>query len=418
MPMKYTGVTETAQRWGLTDRRVRALLKAGKIKGAKKDGRIWMIPEDAQKPVDGRFAVKAPALYLKWENTVIGEIDDDFNVHFVAPEYNSVVAAYTKGKDSWSREEFEDFLSDRIVSAGRRDIEQILFRLGFSRYKLTEVAVTTHAINSSDLIWIAYNKNDRLQDVLSEVFKSVFGRKVDLQGNSVDTPEGYNIKRYGVYNGRYGIFKARIHPLSTDVESEIAVYKIAQLIGVPCCPAYRAGEDTVFSEFVYDISKEYIVHFRRFFEFGRSDDEYMNLLSVRPRYQKDFIKMLVLDFLTRQDDRHLSNIAVKISENTESFYPLYDNGRSLFYEDSRDTVEKAPSDVRKFCTGFGPVGTYYDTLKRISDDGVVFSKLVKLDFTGNQIKKILKDSGFKDYRLDGAVNWIMAAAKELKKLDE
>jgi hypothetical protein len=33
---------------------------------------------------------------------------------------------------------------------------------------------------------------------------------------------------------------------------------------------------------------------------------------VRPQYQDDIALMILFDFITRQDDRHLSNIAIKI----------------------------------------------------------------------------------------------------------
>ena len=55
-------VREAATNWGLTERRVTSLCKEGKIEGARKDGRSWMIPADAKKPVDNR--IKSGA-YLK-----------------------------------------------------------------------------------------------------------------------------------------------------------------------------------------------------------------------------------------------------------------------------------------------------------------------------------------------------------------
>ena len=82
--------------------------------------------------------------------------------------------------------------------------------------------------------------------------------------------------------------------------------------------------------------KEYIVHFRRLFNGARSDNEYRNLIGVRPQYRNDVARMILLDFITRQDDRHLSNMAIKIGSGGESFYALYDNGRSLFYEDTEN----------------------------------------------------------------------------------
>lgn len=48
-------VREAAEQWGLTERRVTGLCKEGKIEGAKKEGRSWMIPAEAEKPEDNRI---------------------------------------------------------------------------------------------------------------------------------------------------------------------------------------------------------------------------------------------------------------------------------------------------------------------------------------------------------------------------
>lgn len=52
--MQYLNVEQIANKWGLTPRRVRSLCAAGRIVGAIKQGRTYMIPADATKPVDGR----------------------------------------------------------------------------------------------------------------------------------------------------------------------------------------------------------------------------------------------------------------------------------------------------------------------------------------------------------------------------
>lgn len=48
-------VKEAARLWNITERRVSALCKEGKIKGAKKQGRSWLIPIDTEKPADNRI---------------------------------------------------------------------------------------------------------------------------------------------------------------------------------------------------------------------------------------------------------------------------------------------------------------------------------------------------------------------------
>lgn len=48
-------VKEAAARWGLTERRVADMCKGGQIAGAFKEGKVWYIPADAEKPADGRI---------------------------------------------------------------------------------------------------------------------------------------------------------------------------------------------------------------------------------------------------------------------------------------------------------------------------------------------------------------------------
>lgn len=52
--MEYIGTVEAGAQWGLTSARVRTLAREGKIEGAKLVGKSWMIPANAEKPVDGR----------------------------------------------------------------------------------------------------------------------------------------------------------------------------------------------------------------------------------------------------------------------------------------------------------------------------------------------------------------------------
>lgn len=51
----YMTVKTAAEKWKISDRRVRILCTEGKIPGAFQEGRGWKIPRDAVKPADGRF---------------------------------------------------------------------------------------------------------------------------------------------------------------------------------------------------------------------------------------------------------------------------------------------------------------------------------------------------------------------------
>ena len=52
--MDYITIQETAEKWGLKVRRVQVMCQEGKISGAKRFGRVWAVPADAERPADGR----------------------------------------------------------------------------------------------------------------------------------------------------------------------------------------------------------------------------------------------------------------------------------------------------------------------------------------------------------------------------
>ena len=48
--MKYLTTSQIAEKWGLTERRIRMMCQEGKIEGAFLVGKTWNIPENAEKP--------------------------------------------------------------------------------------------------------------------------------------------------------------------------------------------------------------------------------------------------------------------------------------------------------------------------------------------------------------------------------
>lgn len=52
--MEYLKVPQVADKWNMSQRRIQDLCRLGKIPGAQRWGRDWMIPADAPRPQDGR----------------------------------------------------------------------------------------------------------------------------------------------------------------------------------------------------------------------------------------------------------------------------------------------------------------------------------------------------------------------------
>ena len=63
--MKYLSVAQTAERWGISPRRIQTLCNEERILGAVRIGRSWAIPDNEPKPADARIKsgryIKAPA---------------------------------------------------------------------------------------------------------------------------------------------------------------------------------------------------------------------------------------------------------------------------------------------------------------------------------------------------------------------
>ena len=50
----YETIRETAEKWGLTVRRVQKMCADGIIPGARKFGKLWAVPKDTKRPIDKR----------------------------------------------------------------------------------------------------------------------------------------------------------------------------------------------------------------------------------------------------------------------------------------------------------------------------------------------------------------------------
>lgn len=69
----YMTLVEAAEKWNVSPRSINNYCINGRIEGAERAGRLWMIPEDTEKPKDLR--VKS-GYYVGWRNRHIAkEID-------------------------------------------------------------------------------------------------------------------------------------------------------------------------------------------------------------------------------------------------------------------------------------------------------------------------------------------------------
>ena len=53
--MEYLTTVEMSEKWNITSRRIGVLCAEGRIDGAIKKGKTWLIPADTEKPADARY---------------------------------------------------------------------------------------------------------------------------------------------------------------------------------------------------------------------------------------------------------------------------------------------------------------------------------------------------------------------------
>ena len=51
----FMTISQAAEKWGITVRRAQVLCSEGRIDGAFRIGRAWIIPVNAEKPADARI---------------------------------------------------------------------------------------------------------------------------------------------------------------------------------------------------------------------------------------------------------------------------------------------------------------------------------------------------------------------------
>ncbi|MEG0897325.1 MAG: helix-turn-helix domain-containing protein [Ruthenibacterium sp.] len=53
--MEFLTTKQASELWGISPRRIAILCEQGRITGAVKAGKTWLLPPDAQKPMDKRL---------------------------------------------------------------------------------------------------------------------------------------------------------------------------------------------------------------------------------------------------------------------------------------------------------------------------------------------------------------------------
>ena len=138
-----------------------------------------------------------------------------------------------------------------------------------------------------------------------------------------------------------------------DLDNELIYFRLAKILGVPCCNIIKSvynNKDCCISYLHYNINKDCFISFKNT---GLSLESIILSLSNKSRIDLD--KILLLDYLVNQQDRHMSNIALCNNE----IYPTFDNGEcfnigsiGLYSQNFRVYVERLNKNYLKSLLSF------------------------------------------------------------------
>lgn len=79
--MRYLSITEASKMWQISDRRIRTLCAEGRVEGAVKFGRNWLIPYESTKPSDARISHKKSYKGITYDFSKIDEMKTKIDQH-------------------------------------------------------------------------------------------------------------------------------------------------------------------------------------------------------------------------------------------------------------------------------------------------------------------------------------------------
>lgn len=142
--MRYISPKEAAARWCISQRRVLILCEEGRIEGALRHSRVWLIPETAKKPADARIK---SGRYIKKAQTSTPEKTkkepepaDFCAIHMPGPTHATI---------------FRPRLLEKIAPPGSA-LTYIHADAGYGKTTL----LTQYAEGKNDVIWMSLDERD------------------------------------------------------------------------------------------------------------------------------------------------------------------------------------------------------------------------------------------------------------------
>lgn len=287
-----------------------------------------------------------------------------------------------------------EWWTDRSIPASRSGVRNALEHLNISNTKM--LLVRCFGLSLSDQYWIKPQGEDITWDKINffdnsfseDIGDVLFGTPKNMDGFDFSSPDntsdGCLKKRWKILSGKRCLIKGGSNPFQQQPFNEAIATKIMERLNIPhiaydlvwdnglpysVCEDFVTGDTELVSAWriLQTQKKSNDVSVYRHF-INRCEDLGVNNIV------QDLDKMLVLDYIIANEDRHLNNFGLlRNAETLEwlGFAPIYDSGSSLGYDKVASQIR---SQTEITCKPFKK--NHLDQVKLVSDfSWIDFDKL-------------------------------------------
>ena len=296
---------------------------------------------------------------------------------------------------------------NRSIPDTRQGIKDALYALEINNTQV--LPLRSYGLSLSDSYWILpessninwYDLNFFDNAFSEDVGDVLFGREKNIETfdfNSPDnTTDGYLRKRWKIANGKRCLIKGGSNPFRQQPFNEVIASKIMDRLGIDHVPYSIIWEDgepySVCEDFVTRDTE--LISAWRIMQTQKKDNSssvYRHFVNCckslgAPDVVPALDRMIVLDYIIANEDRHLNNFGLlRNAETLEwlGFAPIYDSGSSLGYN---SLLSQIHTEKNITCKPFKR--RHEEQLKLVTSfDWIDFSKLSD---AGDMVREVFSD---------------------------
>jgi len=310
---------------------------------------------------------------LMHKRVAVAEIEIDMETTAIsktgnvyAPEHAPIGISFENG--NFNKGNINKWWSGRAIPASRQNFREAMEDLGVSSSE--DLLTKCYGLSLSDQYWVNPIENPlKWEDVnffnnaFSEDVGNVLFGKTEQGGNislvSPDnTSDGWLKKRWKIIDGKRCLIKGGSLPFYQEPLNEACACAVMKRLSIPHVTYSVFTEDeqpySVCEDFINaetDLVSAYSI--ASVLKKDNNISSYQHFLKCCeklsiPQVQQSIDKMLTLDYLILNEDRHYNNFgAVRNAETLEwlGIAPVFDSGTSLWHNQNR--ISNDPNALRK-----------------------------------------------------------------------